>query len=263
MKNSHHPRKRFGQHFLHDQRVINRIIKAIAPVASDHLVEIGPGLGALTEMILSVTGQLDVIEIDRDLVPKLTAKYGHLGELRVYAADALEFDFTQLCENDIPLRIFGNLPYNISTPLIFHLIDNIAVIKDMHFMLQKEVVERMAAKPASEHYGRLSVMVQYHCQVEVLFLVSASSFSPPPQVESAVVRLIPHPVLPYIAEDLTILREVVRCAFGQRRKMLSNSLKELISATDLSALGIDPKVRAEQLSVSDFIKISNYINKAL
>lgn len=256
----HYPRKRFGQHFLHDQHVISKIIQAIAPVSNEHLVEIGPGLGALTKTMLMLAGSLDVVEFDRDLIPELKKNCEGFGNLIIHQADALEFDFTQLAKDQRPLRIFGNLPYNISTPLIFHLLEQLSVIKDMYFMLQKEVAERIAAKPNTEGYGRLSVMVQYFCEVELLFTVSAQAFSPPPKVESAVIHFVPYTSLPYPAKNLTQLQDVVRQAFSQRRKMLHNCLKELISAAELQQLGIDPNVRPERLSVEDFVKISNYLS---
>lgn len=256
---SHRPRKRFGQHFLHDSQIVSRTIQAIAPRANEHLVEIGPGLGALTKTMLMLTGSLDVIEFDHDLIPQLKQNCEAFGNLIIHQADALEFDFTQLAKDKRPLRIFGNLPYNISTPLIFHLLEQLSVIKDMHFMLQKEVAERIAAKPDTEGYGRLSVMVQYYCQVELLFSVSAKAFSPPPKVESAVIRFIPYASPPYPAKDLTKFQDVVRQAFSQRRKMLRNCLKELISVVELQQLGIDPNVRPERLSVKDFVKISNFL----
>lgn len=253
---NHIPRKRFGQHFLHDQNVINEIVKAIAPLPLDHLVEIGPGLGAITTVILPMVNQLEVVELDRDLIPELEEKCKALGHLKIYQADALRFNFAALAQT--PLRIFGNLPYNISTPLIFHLLDFVQSIQDMNFMVQKEVAERMAALPGPGDYGALSVMLQYHCRVELLFGIHPHSFTPPPKVDSAFVRLTPtQPKL--VAKNVQILRKVVRQAFSQRRKMLHNSLKELIMVAQLEALGIDPNTRPEQLAVEDFVKITNMI----
>lgn len=255
---SHIPRKRFGQHFLHEQQIIMRIIQAIAPHAEEHLVEIGPGLGALTQVILPLINSLDVIELDRDLIPHLQTLGEKLGNLKIYHASALQFDFSQLKTDARQLRIFGNLPYNISTPLLFHLLEYANIIQDMHFMLQKEVVERIAAKPGSKHYGRLSVMVQYHCTTELLFLVNRHAFTPPPRVESAVLRLIPHaPVL--VANNLEKFSEVVRLAFNQRRKMLHNCLRDVVTAEQWRALNINPNWRPEQLTVEDFVRISNIV----
>jgi 16S rRNA (adenine1518-N6/adenine1519-N6)-dimethyltransferase len=254
---NHHPRKRFGQHFLEDQGVITRLIAAIAPEPTEHLVEIGPGLGVLTRELAPLAISLDAVEIDRDLIHVLEKLVLLYPNLKVHQADALKFDFTTLTTAGQKLRVVGNLPYNISTPLLFHLLDQMTVIEDMHFMLQKEVVERMAANPGTHSYGRLSVMVQYKCQVEELFVVPASAFNPPPKVESAVVRLIPYAQLPFVATDFARFGLIVRQAFSQRRKMLHNCLKDLVSVADLERLGIDANARPEQLSVADFVKISN------
>ena len=183
----HIPRKRFGQHFLSDQGIIQRIVAALAPRPGEHLVEIGPGQGAITLPILKLVKQFDVVELDRDLIPQLQERCAHAGKLQIHSADALEFDFSSLKNDARLLRVFGNLPYNISTPLIFHLLDFAPVIADMLFMLQREVAERLAAETASEHYGRLSVMVQYHCQVDLLFDVPPEAFYPPPQVTSSII----------------------------------------------------------------------------
>jgi len=251
----HRPRKRFGQHFLHDLHVIQQIIMVINPQANDVMVEIGPGLGAITRYLLPEVQTLHVVELDRDVLGPLRDTCAGLGDLHCHQGDALAFDFRTLHPG--PLRLVGNLPYNISTPLIFHLLDYADIIQDMHFMLQKEVVVRMAAQPGNKDYGRLSVMVQYYCQVDNLFEVGPEAFRPPPQVDSAVVRLLPHRQLPHFAEDVAILQQVVKGAFGQRRKTLSNSLKGLISPEDLTDLGIDPKARAEQLSVAEYVRIAN------
>jgi 16S rRNA (adenine1518-N6/adenine1519-N6)-dimethyltransferase len=248
------PRKRFGQNFLQDKNIIQKIINAIAPKKGDHIVEIGPGLGALTTQLLPILKTMDVIELDRDLIPKLQAKCKDLGQLNIHQADVLKFDFKKL---DDHLRIVGNLPYNISTPLIFHLLKQLDGILDMHFMLQKEVVERLAATPSNKNYGRLSVMVQYFCQVTKLFAVTPRAFYPVPKVESALVRLIPHKKVSLLARNTTLLEKVVKTAFSQRRKTIQNSLKALITQQQLIELNIDPKLRAEQLSVDDFVKISN------
>jgi len=256
---SHHiPRKRFGQHFLHDAHIIHKIVAAIDPQTDDNLVEIGPGLGALTHALLPHVSKLNAIEIDRDIIPKLQASAAHFGDLSIHEQDALTFSLATLA-NHQALRVVGNLPYNISTPLIFHLLEQLNCIKDMHFMLQKEVVDRLAAHPGNKVYGRLSVMVQYHCQVKKLFTVSPGAFTPPPQVDSAVVRLIPYPSPPHVANDLQTLRKIVGTAFGQRRKTLRKSLSGLVSATQWIELNIDPQLRPEQLGVADFVAISNVI----
>lgn len=255
-------RKRFGQHFLHDPSVIHKIISALQLKRGDNVVEIGPGLGALTTHLLPLLEHLAVVELDRDVIPRLVAHCEGLGELEVYSADALRFDFAALASTEKSLRIVGNLPYNISTPLLFHLLTQARVIKDMHFMLQKEVVERITAFPGHSAYGRLSVMVQYHCQVEALFTVKPGAFNPPPKVDSAVVRLIPYGEIPYIARDPTLFAEVVRLAFSQRRKTLRNSLRLLFTPEQLLELAIDPKQRAEELSVQQFVQMANLLNRS-
>jgi len=253
------PRKRFGQHFLHDQNVIARIIDAINPQADDQLVEIGPGRGALTLPLLDTVKQLDVIEIDRDLI----AWWQQQGKsnLTIHAVDALKVDYCALQRRPAHrLRIVGNLPYNISTPILFHLLRYRQCIADMHFMLQKEVVDRMGAGPGTKDYGRLSVMLQFYCNVEPLFDVRPGSFMPPPKVDSSVVRLIPHAQLPE-GIDETLLQQLVSQAFSQRRKTLRNSLKKWFSSEQLLALGIDPLERPEQLSVVTFIKLARQISQ--
>ncbi len=259
----HKARKRFGQNFLQDQGVIQRIIRSISPKPSDALVEIGPGLGALTEELLSNAGHLDAIELDRDLVPILRTKFFRYGDqFRIHEADAMKFDFTTLCHDGQRLRVVGNLPYNISTQLIFHLLSHHQQIFDMHFMLQKEVVERLAAGPGEKNYGRLSIMAQYYCKVDNLFLVPPEAFDPVPKVDSAIVRLTPYETLPYVAMDVNQLQNVVRTAFNQRRKTLRNNLKELISAQALETLDINPGERPERLTLQSFIRISDYLTQA-
>jgi 16S rRNA (adenine1518-N6/adenine1519-N6)-dimethyltransferase len=255
---SHRPRKRFGQNFLHDPAVIGRIISAINPADGEQLVEIGPGQGAITVPLLQQTGRLAVVELDRDLVGPLRDRCSGLGELTVYNADALRFDFCELAGN-APLRIVGNLPYNISTPLLFHLLGQHHCIRDMHFMLQKEVVERMAATPGSRQYGRLSVMLQYRCEVIHLFNIGPGAFNPPPKVESAFVRLVPYTRPPIQVNDVAVFEQLVRQAFAQRRKTLRNALRGMLEADAISALGIDPVARAETLSVSDFAVLANHV----
>jgi 16S rRNA (adenine1518-N6/adenine1519-N6)-dimethyltransferase len=256
----HHPRKRFGQHFLHDHHIIDKIVAAINPQQEEHLVEIGPGLGALTHAILPHVATLDAIEIDRDIIPKLKASSEAYGHLIIHEQDALTFSLASLGK-DHPLRIVGNLPYNISTPLIFHLLEQVNCIQDMHFMLQKEVVDRLAAHPGNKTYGRLSVMVQYHCSVKKLFTVSPGAFTPPPQVDSAIVRLIPYPSPPYPAKNLSTLRQLVGMAFGQRRKTLRKSLISLLTPEHWSQLSIDPQLRPEQLTVANFVEMSNILDR--
>lgn len=253
----HIPRKRFGQHFLHDQHVIARIIAALHPQQENNLVEIGPGQGALTFPVLGKIGRLEVVELDRDLV--LALQQHHASGLVVHSADALTFDFSTLKKAANKLHIFGNLPYNIATPFIFHLLDFAADIADMLFMVQKEVAQRLAAAPHSEHYGRLSVMVQYRCTVELLFDVSRGAFYPPPKVESSIVRLTPHATLPYPAKDEILFAAIVKQAFSQRRKTLRNSLREYISDADWTRMPVPANARAETLSVKDFVEMSNLL----
>ncbi|WP_415902836.1 16S rRNA (adenine(1518)-N(6)/adenine(1519)-N(6))-dimethyltransferase RsmA [Neptuniibacter sp. QD29_5] len=257
---AHKARKRFGQNFLHDHGVIRRIIRSIAPHESDQLVEIGPGLGALTEELLSEAGELDAIELDRDLPPILRTKFFNYGDkFRIHEADAMKFDFSQLQKGEKRLRIVGNLPYNISTQLIFHLLSHAEQVEDMHFMLQKEVVDRMSAGPGENNYGRLGIMAQYYCKVESLFVVPPGAFNPAPKVDSAIIRLTPYRELPHVAKDVSQFETVVRTAFNMRRKTLRNNLKPLLSADALEEIGIDPGLRPEKLPISDFVRISNYL----
>ncbi len=259
-RSQHRPRKRFGQNFLRDPAIISAIASAIHPQAGDHLVEIGPGQGALTEALSASGCRLDVIELDRDLVPGLLAAFSVNPHFKLHSADALKFDFAGLAQEPGRLRVVGNLPYNISTPLIFKLLENTGIIRDMHFMLQREVVERLAAIPGNKNWGRLGIMTQYHCQVENLFEVPPSAFYPPPKVQSAIVRLTPWPESPWQPCDEDQLRKIVQAAFAQRRKTLRNNLKGLIDAPTLEALGLDPGARAETLELSQFIEITNAIN---
>jgi len=251
----HVPRKRFGQHFLTDQTVIADIVAAIQPQADDAMVEIGPGLGALTAPLCAILRHLHVIEIDRDIIAHLARTYLP-SALSVHAGDVLEFDFSTLPR---ALRVVGNLPYNISTPLLFHLARYAERIRDMHFMLQKEVVERMVAPPGGGDYGRLSVMLQYRFDMELVLRVRPGAFSPPPQVDSAVVRMLPRPPAQLTAASQAGLEQLVRRAFSQRRKTLRNSLAGLLEAADYAALGIAPGLRAENLAVADFVAMSNYL----
>jgi len=257
----HKARKRFGQNFLHDQHVINRLIAAISPSPKQHIVEIGAGMGAMTVPLLETAGQLDVVELDRDLVVFLKEKIAPLGKLTVYQADALKFDFQQLATNERPLRIVGNLPYNISTPLLFHLLNYVKVIDDMTFMLQKEVVDRLAAKPHSHSYGRLSVVMQYYCQVEKLFDVPPEAFDPQPKVDSSIVRLIPYQTPPVEIDNEQDFKALLTQAFSQRRKTLRNNLKKWIDATTIESMGIDPQARAETLTLAEFAQLANLWTK--
>ena len=254
---NHRPRKRFGQNFLHDPGIIQRIVQAIAPKPGDNLVEIGPGQGAITTELLPLLGRMHAIELDRDLVGPLAERCASLGELQIHSTDALKFDFSTLAEPGRPLRVVGNLPYNISTPLLFHLLDQSDHIKDMHFMLQKEVVERMASEPGSKSYGRLSVMLQARARVSALFHIGPGAFNPPPKVDSAFVRLQPWETSPYRIDDWEVFGRVVAQAFSQRRKTLRNSLRQMLSVETLVAAGLDPGTRAEQLSVADFVHLAN------
>ena len=253
----HIARKRFGQHFLHDRHYIERIVNAFHPTSDQHVVEIGPGLGVLTRELMARTRHLHAVELDRDLVTRLQQELGSTGKLTLHQADALNFDFCQLASPGEKLRIIGNLPYNISTPILFHLLDQFGCIGDMLFMLQKEVVERMCANPGGRDYGRLSVMLQVRCQVESLFDVPPGAFTPPPKVDSAMVRLTPHAQPPVAVHDTQHFATVVKAAFAQRRKTLRNTLKHMVSADTMQALGIDPGRRAETLSLAEFAALAN------
>lgn len=251
----HTPRKRFSQNFLQDAGVIARIVQAIRPQPGERLIEIGPGLGALTIPLLQAAGRLEVVEIDRDIVRSLRAQHPP-ERLVIHEGDVLERDFTALGRD---LRVVGNLPYNISSPLLFHLGDATAAIRDCHFMLQREVVERMAASPASSDYGRLSVMLQYRWNVESLFDVPPEAFHPQPKVWSSVVRMVPHAQLPVAARDERCFAEVVSAAFGQRRKTLRNALRLLVEEKDIESAGVDPGVRGETLDVAAFVRLADRV----
>ncbi len=253
----HFARKRFGQNFLHDQGVIHRIVMAINPKPGQRIVEIGPGLGALTKEVLALAGAMDAVELDRDLIPKLAVMAEDIGELTIHSADALKFDFRALVSEGEQLRVFGNLPYNISTPLIFHLLAQQGLIKEMHFMLQKEVVDRMVAQPGTKRFGRLSIMVQYYCQVRCLFYVSAKSFTPAPKVESAIVRLQPHTEKPFIANDEKLFGQLVTMAFNHRRKTMRNAIKDMATEEQIINAGVRADVRPETVSVEQFVSIAN------
>lgn len=255
----HTARKRFGQNFLHDDYIIDSIVAAIAPQWEDNIVEIGPGLGALTAPVASKVKCLNVIELDRDLAARL-AEHPVLGDkLNITQADALRFDFGQLASVEKPLRVFGNLPYNISTPLMFHLFEYADKISDMHFMLQKEVVNRLCAGPNCKAYGRLTVMAQYYCRIIPVLEVPPTAFKPAPKVDSAVVRLEPYDTPPFIAKSLKSLTQVCSMAFNQRRKTIRNGLRDLLSVEQLQEIGIDTTKRAENISVEEYVNIANYV----
>jgi len=250
----HKARKRFGQNFLVDEQIIADIIRAIHPQENDTMVEIGPGLGALTRPLIKQLKHLHVVEIDRDILKRLESDYPE-DKLIIHAGDALKFD---LAEIDGPLRIVGNLPYNISSPLLFHFSSYADRIMDMHFMLQNEVVERMVAEPSTPAYGRLSVMLQYRFYMEKLLDVPPDSFRPAPKVDSAIVRMIPLPISEVKVRDEKLFAAIVATAFGQRRKTLRNTLKAYLDEGDFAQLGIDAQLRAENLGVAEFANITEY-----
>lgn len=253
---SHRPRKRFGQNFLQNQQIIAQILNALHLQKDDKVIEIGPGLGALTQPLLKYLDKLIAVEIDTDLQSYLRSLTIARNKLELIPADALTVDYSQWGSG---LRVVGNLPYNISTPLLLHLLGYASAIDDMHFMLQKEVVERLAAQPGTKDYGRLTVMVQYHCEVESLFEVPPEAFHPKPKVDSAVVRLMPYRASPYPAVDIAAFEQLLAKAFSMRRKTLANNLKPVLSAVELSDLGIDPLARPEQIAVMDYVKITKFI----
>ena len=251
----HVARKRFGQNFLVDQGIIAAIVSAINPRRGDTVVEIGPGLGAITEPLLARLDHLHVVEIDGDLIARLKKQHPP-ARMTIHEGDALAFDFASIGRD---LRLVGNLPYNISTPLLFHLADHVGIVRDMHFMLQKEVVERMVALPGDRDFSRISVMLQYRFHLEWLIDVPPASFEPPPKVQSAVVRLIPRDAAELNAKSQEKLAQVVQTAFSQRRKMLRNTLKGTLSDAGFAELGIVPTCRPEDVSVADYVRIANYL----
>ena len=258
---AHKAKKKFGQNFFVDEQIIADIIGAIRPEPGDNMVEVGPGLGALTRPLLKRLNHLHVVEIDRDIIARLENDYPQdnpKSKLTIHAGDALEFDFATL---DAPLRIVGNLPYNISSPLLFHFAAYAGRIKDMHFMLQNEVVERMVAGPSTPEYGRLSVMLQYRFLMEKLLDVPPESFRPAPKVDSAIVRMIPLPASEIIVRNEKLFAAIVRTAFGQRRKTLRNTLRGYLDEEDFEMLGIDAQLRAENLGVAEFAKVANYLEE--
>lgn len=254
----HFARKRFGQNFLHDNYIIESIVAAIQPKKEEALVEIGPGLAALTVPVSKLVDHLTVIEIDRDLASRLVENPFLQNKISVIEQDALNFDFNKLSDTlGQPLRVFGNLPYNISTPLMFHLFEYAPIITDMHFMLQKEVVTRLVAAPNSKSYGRLSVMAQYYCQIIPVLEVPPTAFKPAPKVDSAVVKLIPYKEKPYLVNDIKVLSRITTEAFNQRRKTIRNSLSNLFNSEQIAELGIDPNLRAENLTVQQYCLLAN------
>lgn len=261
MTHPHVMKKRFGQHFLHERGVIERLLRAIDPHPGERIVEIGPGEGAVTIPLLARVGTLTAIELDRDLPARLRAAAEGVGQLEIVEADALTVDISALARGE-PIRLVGNLPYNISTPLLFHALEHAPAIRDMHFMLQKEVVDRMAADAGSKVYGRLSVMLQARCRVEYLFKVPPGAFRPPPKVDSAIVRLVPLSAAEVKYSDHAALERVVRHAFAQRRKTLHNALSGVADDDTMRRAGIDPKARAEDVEVSGFVALANEVAAA-
>lgn len=257
----YHAKKQFGQNFLRDEGIIDTIINTIAPSDNATMVEIGPGLGALTEPVCERIRHLSVIEIDRDLAEQLRHHPFIRDQLTIYEEDALSFDFSKLKEDDKPLRIYGNLPYNISTPLLFHLFSFGSLIQDMHFMLQKEVVDRLTAVPDTKDYGKLTIMGQYYSKMMPFLEVPPSAFTPSPKVDSAVIKIIPYVAKPFVADDEKLMHRVVASAFNQRRKTISNSMSEYLNSDDFCALGLDPKSRAENLTVEQYVRITNYLSQ--
>ncbi|WP_144213278.1 16S rRNA (adenine(1518)-N(6)/adenine(1519)-N(6))-dimethyltransferase RsmA [Shewanella donghaensis] len=255
----HTARKRFGQNFLTDESVISRIVGAISPDNDHVMVEIGPGLGALTEPVAESVDSLTVVELDRDLVERLENHPVLKHKLNINQGDALNFDFSQLQQDGKKMKVFGNLPYNISTPLMFHLFEFAEIIETMHFMLQKEVVLRLSASPGTKAYGRLTVMAQYYCKVVPVLEVPPESFTPAPKVDSAVVRLLPFDVKPFPCKDVTVLRHLCTTAFNMRRKTLRNNLKHMITDEEFSALKVDSTLRPEQISVEQYVALANLV----
>ncbi len=249
------PRKRFGQNFLHDPSVIERILDSVAPQADDHLVEIGPGQGAITVGLAGAAGQLDVVEIDRDLAAILSQK-PWANKVGIHVTDALEFDFSTLSKSNRSLRVVGNLPYNISTPLLFHFLEQLELFQDIHVMLQKEVVSRMTATPNNRNYGRLTVALAAHCSVEMLFTIGAGAFKPAPRVESAFARLTPLNKPMLSRREQPAFDRILRSAFGQRRKQLGNALRDVVSIDTIRATDIDPTQRAENLDVEAYVALT-------
>lgn len=255
---SHRPRKRFGQNFLHDDAVLLQMQQSISPQANDHMIEIGPGLGVLTRHLIGNVKNFEAIEIDRDLIGLLHESFDQYDNFILHEMDVLKADWFKLA-GDGPIRVVGNLPYNISTPLMFHLFEAQPVIVDMYFLVQKEVGERLAAPVGDTRYSRLSVMAQYYCTIDCLFLVYPESFTPAPKVDSVFIRLVPRPSSEMQAKDVSRLESVVTMAFSQRRKTIRNSLGKLLNDAAFAALDINSKKRAQDLSVDDYVRIANYL----
>jgi len=255
----HKHKKQFGQNFLNNGHIINQIVASIRPQSTNHMVEIGPGEAALTEPLIDNVKRLEIIEIDNDLIGPLKIRFASKPAFNLHHTDALAFDYSTLLEfePEQPLRIVGNLPYNISSPLMFHLLEYSEHIQDMHFMLQKEVVDRITARPGIKAYGRLSVMIQYACETEYLFTVGPENFNPPPKVDSAIVRLLPYKQKPFIADNEKVFAEVVKQAFSQKRKTVRNTLKGWLTAEHIESCGINPTARAETISVEKFVELAN------
>lgn len=257
----HIPRQRFAQHFLKDSNIIDNIVSAINPIPGEAIIEIGPGLGALTKPVADIVDQMIVIELDRDLANRLKEHPTLKEKLTVYQKDVMNVDFALLEEEaGQSLRIFGNLPYNISTPLMFYLFGYNKIIRDMHFMLQKEVLNRLVAYPHNKEYGRLTVMVQYYCNIIPILSVPSVAFTPVPKVDSYLVRLVPHKKLPNTVTDTGILKQITTKAFNQRRKIICNSLNQFFTAKQLTMIDIDPNVRAENISVAQYCQMANYLS---
>ena len=254
---SHAPRKRFGQNFLRDEGAIEAIARAIAADKAQHLIEIGPGEGAITQSLIASGCRFDAIELDRDLRTRLLASFSTYYNFTLHSADALKFDFASFQQGGQALRVIGNLPYNISTPLLFKLLDYGPLIADMHFMLQLEVVERLAAEPGNKSWGRLGVMAQFQCEVEQLFEVHPEAFFPPPKVQSAIIRLTPRQTPRWAQVDRDALAKVVSQAFSQRRKTLRNNFKNSLTDTQFEAAGVDPQARAETLTIDHFVALAS------
>ena len=258
---AHIARKRFGQNFLVNSQIVAGIIAAINPQPDQHIIEIGPGQGALTDSLVASGAQIDAIELDRDLAEFLAVKYSNNHNFTLHSTDILTFDLSSLCSNKNirQLRLVGNLPYNISSPLLFKLFTNMALITDMHFMLQREVAERLTAAPNCKQYGRMSVMAQYYCNMQIVLEVPPDSFNPAPKVDSSVVYFQPHSQPIVTVTDTELLQKITTIAFNQRRKTVANSCKTLITATELEQLKINPLLRAENLTLTDYANITNYI----
>lgn len=259
----HTPRKRFGQNFLIDDHIIEEIIAAINPHRDQHLVEIGPGQGVLTRSLVASGAKIDAVEIDRDLAQQLQQDFGTHKNFHLHCADVLKFSLFQLVDQRKPhkLRIVGNLPYNISTPLLFKLFADLDLIQDMYFMLQKEVAQRLIAHPDTKEYGRMSIMAQYYCDMYIIINVPPSAFSPQPKVDSCIVQFVPHVEAKAHITDQKLMHDIVTNAFSHRRKTIANSLKDFLTAEELTALHIDPQLRAENLTLMDYTNIANYLAK--